>query len=145
MFYLSEYGARVSVKCLHLENVIVMIETGVAEHPVWFPVSENKAFTVCPADQLRSPVVPCRVCHGEESEELAECRLLVISVDILDNDAPPEDLVPEGREESVYGMSGNHEAFHFPLFVLQTVNIFLLCKSAHIFLLNLLHLGMIMS
>ena len=127
--HLSEHGAGVSVKCLHLEKIVVLVEAGIAQHPVRLPVS----------------VVARRIGHGEKSQKLAECWLILIAVYILHDNAFPHDLVSEGREQSVYGMSGNHECFQLPLFVLKAVNVLLLRMSAHIFLLHLFHLCVVMS
>ena len=101
-----------------------MVETGITEDPVWFPV----------------PVVACRVVHGQEGQELAECRLRLISIYILDDDGLPHDLVSEGREESVHRMSGDHESFQLSLLVLEAVDVFLLGVPAGVLLLHLLHL-----
>ena len=57
-----------------------MVEAGVAEDPVRFPVS----------------VVASGIVHRQEGQKLAEGRLLVVAVDILHDDALPQYLVPEG-------------------------------------------------
>ena len=51
--HLSQDRAGVSIECLHLENVVVVIEAGVAQHPVRFPVSETRPAQYISPEQLK--------------------------------------------------------------------------------------------
>ena len=78
------------------------------------------------SQRIISPVERGGIIHRDESEELVETGRDSLPVDIVDNDAPPEDLVPEGGVESGHGVAPDNEPNVLPELIRQTRDIFLL-------------------
>ena len=73
-----------------------------------------------------SPVERGGIIHGDESEELVETGRDSLPVDIVDNDAPPEDLVSEGGVEPGHGVAPNNKPNVLPELIRQTRDVLLL-------------------
>ena len=73
-----------------------------------------------------SPVERGGIIHRDESEELVETGRDSLPVDIVDNDAPPEDLVSEGGVEPGHGVAPNNKPNVLPELIRQTRDVLLL-------------------
>ena len=73
-----------------------------------------------------SPVERGGIIHRDESEELVETGRDSLPVDIVDNDAPPEDLVPEGGVEPGHRVTPNNKPYVLPELIRQTRDVLLL-------------------
>ena len=94
---------------------------------------------------FNSPVKCGGIVHGDRCEEFTETGGDALAIDIADDDAPAEDLVPEGGVQSGHGVAADHEARVLPQLVCQTGDVLLLGAPRYEPLLRGLHLIVIVG